>query len=229
MAMSLPAPRRVWFAGETKGDPLAAFPSLTRDGLPYNRWLTEQVLDPVLARWLVRTECGPGGATGIAEDVAWVSDRCRGAFRELLPAAVSAGDPALLAALGVTANLQRTGAVLGEFLFGGGRLAAGGTSRSPGVFRLSRLWCGLIEYTGDGPYFPARVHPPIHAGLLNVRRRDSRHLANALWCSLSAIASRCEEATFRLREAIHKSGLFEPGDLQHLRGPSVSLRTRGRK
>ena len=96
-------------------------------------------------------------------------------------------------------------------------------------FRLSRLWCGLIEYPEEAHYFSARIHAPVHAGRLNVRRRDSRHLANALWCSPAAIAARCEEAMLRLRDEIRASGLFEPGDLEHLRGPSVSLRSRERR
>jgi hypothetical protein len=216
------------FVAETRGNPLGSYPSLGRQNRPYNLWLTEELLNPLLARWRA-----PRGKTGlpcnVAEDVAGISEQCRRAFREVLPAAISAGDPALLAAMGVTANLQRTAAVLGEFIAAGGRLAPG-RARGPAItFRLSRFWCGLLDYSERAPYFTARVHAPIHASRLNNHRRDCRHLANALWCAPSAITARCEEATLRLREAIRRSGLFEPGDLQHLRGPSVSLRSRERR
>jgi len=217
------------FVAETRGNPLGAFPSLASQDLPYNLWLAEHLLDPLLARWGAPREEGDGPAPMVVDDFVWISQRCRGAFQEILPAAISAGDPALLAALGVTANLQRTAAVLGEFLAAGGRLAQGEAAGPAVTFRLSRFWCGLIEYGESTPYFPARVHPPVHASRLNVRRHDSRHLANALWCSPAAITARCEEASLRLREAIRRSGLFEPGDLEHLRGPSVSLRSRERR
>jgi hypothetical protein len=217
------------YVAESRGNPLGAFSALRREDRPYNLWLTEQLLDPLLARWRAPREEGAGGARAVASDFVWISEGCRRAFRDLLPAVISAGDPALLAVLGVTANLQRTAAVLGEFIARGGHLAPGPVPRSLVPFRLSRLWCGLIEYPERTPYFPARIHPPVHASRLNHRRRDSRHLANALWCSPPAITARCEEATLRLRDAIRHSGLFEPGDLQHLRGPSISLRSRERR
>ena len=214
---------------EARGDPLAAFPTLRRQGLPYNLWLTDHLLEPLLARWREPREADGGPAAAVAQEFAWVSRQCRQAFQELLPAAISAGDPALLAAVGVTANLQRTAAVLGEFLGAGGQLVPRAARKTQTPFRLSRLWCGLVEYPEHSPYFPGRVYPPIHAARLNQRRRDCRHLANALWCSPGTIAARCEEATLRLRDEIRRSGLFEPGDLEHLRGPSVSLRSRERR
>jgi hypothetical protein len=217
------------FVAESRGNPLGAFPALVLQGRPYNLWLTEAVLDPLLACWRAPRADEPDTGRRVSDDVAGISARCRRAFQEILPAAISAGDPALLAAFGVTANLQRTAAVMGEYLGAGGRLVPG-EAEGPGLtFRLSRLWCGLTEYAEGSPYFPARVQPPVHAGRLNIRRRDSRHLANALWCSPAAITARLEEATLRLRDAIQRSGLYEPGDLQHLRGPSVSLRSRERR
>jgi hypothetical protein len=217
------------FVAEARGNPLGAFPSLVVGGRPYNLWLTEALLEPLLARWRIPRAEATDLPRQLADEVGWIAERCRRAFQEILPAAISAGDPALLAALGVTANLQRTTAVIGEHLGAGGRLAPEGAEEPAVAFRLSRLWCGLTEYADGSPYFPARVHPPVHAGRLNIRRRDSRHLANALWCSPAAITTRLEEATLRLRDAIRRSGLYEPGDLQHLRGPSVSLRSRERK
>jgi hypothetical protein len=217
------------FFSEARGNPLGAFPALVREDRPYNLWLTEQLLEPLLQRWGGLRETEVAAPRAVAGDFTGVSERCRQAFHEIVPVAISAGDPALLAALGVTANFQRTAAVLGEFVAAGGSLATARPSGRAVRFRLSRFWCGLIEYPERGPYFPARVQPPIHASRLNNRRRDSRHLANALWCSSATIAARCEEATHRLRDAIRQSGLFEPGDLQHLRGPSVSLRSRERR
>jgi hypothetical protein len=217
------------FGPETRGNPLGAFPSLGRQGQPYNLWLTEQLLQPLLVRWGTTREEGGDRASAVTQDFAWISQHCRQAFQELLPAAISAGDPALLAAMGVTANLQRTAALLGEFITAGGRLVPREGRRPKLAFRLSRLWCGLVEYPERSPYFPGRVHAPIHAARLNHRRRDCRHLANALWCSPASITARCEEATLRLRDEIRRSGIFEPGDLEHLRGPSVSLRSRERR
>jgi hypothetical protein len=225
-----PSPVR-WagFVAETRGNPLGAYPGLGRPGRPYNLWLTEELLEPLLELWREPRGGGAGRAAAVAEDFAGLARRSRQAFQEVLPAAIRAGDPALLAALGVTANLERTAAVLGEFLAEGGRLGTGAPRGPAPSFRLSRLWCGLVEYPERTPYFPARIHAPVHASRLNQRRRDSRHLANALWCSPATIAARCDEATLRLRDAILRSGLFEPGDLRHLRGPSVSLRSRERR
>jgi hypothetical protein len=229
MPPATPAIAHAFFVPENRGDPLGAFPSLRCEGRPYNLWLTEALLERLLPRWVARQEDRDDLGRSVAEDVDAIGRRCRDRFHDLLPAAISAGDPALLAALGVTANLLRTAALLGEFLVGGGRLVTGEPAGPAATFKLSRYWCGLIEYGAASPYFPARVHPPVHAGRLNCRRRDSRHLSNTLWCSASAITHRCEEATVRLRDAIRRSGIFEPGDLEHLRGPSVSLRMRERK
>ena len=217
------------FVPETRGNPLGAYPSLSRQGRPYNLWLTEEVLNPPLTRWRAPREESASVARAVVDDFAGLCRRCRDAFQGILPAAISAGDPALLAAMGVTANLQRTAALLGEFVAAGGRLAPAEAEGPAITFHLSRFWCGLLEYSERAPYFPARVHLPIHASRLNQRRRDFRHLANALWWSPATITARCEEATLRLREAIQRSGLFEPGDLEHLRGPSVSLRSRSRR
>jgi hypothetical protein len=209
------------FVAENRGDPLAAFPSLARHGQPYNLWLTGEVLDPILASWLEWRDQA-GELTGaVAEDVSRGSHRARAAFREILPAAVAAGDPAILAAMGVTANLQRTLGVLGEHLLAGGRLMAIPPAGPGPVFRLSRLWCGLVEYPEKSPYFTARVRPPLHPGRLQPKRRDPRHLANALWCSLAAINERCDGTIAILREEIIRSGLYTPDDIRRLRAPGA--------
>jgi len=200
------------FAPEGRGDPLAAFPSLVKADQPYNLWLTAHVLEPVLTAWLAWEPGRTGSSGGIVPEVARSSQLARAAFKELLPAAVSAGDPALLAAMGVTANLQRTLGVLGEHLLAGGRLMAAPPAPPGPAFRLSRFWCGLAEYPEKAPYFAAPVRPPTPPGRLQPRRRDPRHLANALWCSLAAINQNCDEAIAVLREEIVRSGLYTPGD-----------------
>jgi hypothetical protein len=207
------------FTTEDRGDPLASFPSLLRDGQPYNLWLTQQVLEPILASWFLLEPRKPESAGAIADDFSLGSHRARAAFKEVLPAAVAAGDPAVLAAMGVTANLQRTLGILGEHLLGGGRLIARPPANPGPIFRLSRWWCGLVEYPEKSPYFTARVRPPLHPGRLQPRRRDPRHLANALWCSLAAINERCDETIAVLREEIIRSGLYTPSEIKRLRGP----------
>jgi hypothetical protein len=212
---------RVQFVAESRGDPLGSFPGLCLAGRPYNLWLTEQVLDPVLGRWSVVRHAEGGAASSLAHDVEWASGRCRLAFQEILPSAANLGDPAILAAMSVTANLQRTLGLLGEFILDG---AVPGFGRADGpapCFRLSRLWCGLIEYPENLPYFPGRVRPPVHAARLHPQRRDPRHLANALWCSIGEINARCDEALVDLRRKILQSGLFAPEDLRHLHADSV--------
>ena len=204
------------FAPESRGDPLAAFPALVRDGRPYNLWLTEQLLEPVLDRWSAPGDEKSDPASRVRSDFAWASGGARGAFRELVPVAVAVGDPAVLAGMSVTANLQRTLAVLGEFLLEGGRLLPATATPARPPFRLSRLWCGLIDYPERSPYFPARVRAPTHPSRLQLGRRDPRHLANALWCSLDAINDRCDEAIAALRKEILSNGLYTPDDLRHL-------------
>jgi hypothetical protein len=214
------------FSPENRGDPLAAFPALVKAGHPYNLWLTAHVLEPVLAGWLAGEPGRTDWGAGIAPAVARGSERARAAFQELLPAAVSAGDPAVLAAMGVTANLQRTLGILGEHLLGGGRLMTAAPAPPGPAFRLSRLWCGLAEYPEKSPYFSTPVRAPLPPGRLQPRRRDPRHLANALWCSLAAINENCDEAIAVLREEIVRSGLYTPADIKQLHARAQPARRR---
>jgi hypothetical protein len=209
------------FAPESRGDPLAAFPTLARDGRPYNLWLTERWLEPVLARWSAPREAGGNPAALVRSDFAWASGGVRGAFRELVPMAAAVGEPAILAGMSVTANLQRTLAILGEHLLRGGRLLPAPSPAAGPPFRLSRLWCGLTEYPERSPYFPARVRAPLHPSRLRLGRRDPRHLANAFWCSLDAINNRCDEAIAALRKEILRHGLYTPAAA----GPAPVRRT----
>jgi hypothetical protein len=201
---------------ETKGDPLGPFPSLVIEGRAYNLWLTERVLDFVLARWSGPARGDPGPAAAVAEDIEWGCGRGRRAFQEILPAAAGLGDPAILVAMGVTANLQRTLALLAEMIL---------DDRLPPCplppLRLSRLLCGLVDYPARSPYFPARMHPPVHAASLRSRRADLRYLGNALWCSEREINRCCDEALAVLGREIRLNGEFTPGDLRHLHALSA--------
>ncbi len=215
---------RIAFVPECRGDPLGAFPLLTKEQRPYNLWLTELILEPVLGRWLAEPASGP---VPVAADVDRACDRARRAFREILPTAIGLGDTALLAAMGVTANLERTLALIGELLVDGVGTDASGAAGSGPPFRLSRLWCGLTAYPPGTAYFSGRIHPPAHSSRLDPRRRDPGHLAHALWCPAATIGARCDEAIAVLREGIRRSGLFTPGALRHLRGHSIPARSRG--
>jgi hypothetical protein len=203
---------RAKFAAETRGDPLGAFPSLTIGGRPYNLWLSEQVLVPVLNRWSGLSATGRALAAALADDVEWAGGRCRLAFQSILPPAAVSGHPALLAAMGVTANLQRSLALLGEFALDGAVPPAWGKRD----LRLSRLWCGLTRYPERTPYFPGPIRAPLHPARLNPQRRDPRHLANALGCPLTLVQARCEEAIAVLRHEIRQGGLFTPDDFRRL-------------
>jgi len=189
---------RVSFVGESRGNPLRSYPSLTIGTHPYNLWLAERVLDPVLEHWRREFADQAALASAVANDLEWSSRQSRTAFQEVLPRAVRLGDPAILAAMGVTANLQRTLALLAEIVLGNRRFA----SLFGGAFRLSRFMCGLIDYPEDIPYFPGQIHAPAHADRLPPRRRDPRHLGNALWCSVGEINRRCDDALSLLRDEI---------------------------
>jgi hypothetical protein len=217
---------RIRFAPETRGDPLGSFPTLCLGGRPYNLWLTEQVLDPILSRWSLENLPEGCPASALADDIEWASGRCRLAFQEILLPAADLGDPAILAAMSVTANLQRTLGLLGEYILDGalpGSVEEAGEERS---INLSRLWCGITEYPENLPYFPGRVRPPVHPARLHPKRRDPRHLANALWCSIGDINASCDEALAVLKAKILKSGLIGPEDLRHLHGDSIPSRTK---
>ena len=194
-----PAPiARPCFVPESRGNPLGCFPSLSLGACPYNLWLADRVLDPVLERWARPFPNEADAAAMVAEDIERASGLSRSAFREVLPAATRLGDPAVLAVLAVTANLQRTLALVAELRLGReGSLAAGSA-------RLSRFLCGLVEYPENSPYFPGPLHPPAHADRLPPRRRDPRHLGNVLWCSVREINRRCDQALALLRDEVRR-------------------------
>ena len=212
-------PRCCVFGPERRGDPLGAYPSLQREGLPFNRWLTGHILDPVLERWSRPARDGRPQLEAVLNDVDWASGRVRLAFQENLAAATRLGEPAILAAMSVSANLQRTLALLGEFMLDDA------PPPGPPIFRLSRLWCGLVDYPKESDYFIARVRRPVPPSKLRAHRRDNGHLRNAFWCSSREIEARCAESIGVLREEIRRTGLFTPDDLRHLHSPSIPGRS----
>lgn len=195
------ATARAIFVPERRGDPLGAYPSLQVEGQPLNLWLTDRVLKPVLSRWSLGCDRRSGAAT-VRFDIEWGAGQVGDVFRASLPAASAIGEQAVLASLGVSANAVRTLAVCGEFML------AERPPRSVPLFRLSRRWCGLVEYSACTPYFPARIEAPGHAGRLRADQRDLRHLRNALWCSTAAINERCAEALEILRGEIRRAGVL---------------------
>lgn len=208
------------FAAEKLSDPLAPFASLCLEGLAYNRVLTDAVLVPLVAA--LSEESLPGGA---AAAFARASGEARRLFEQLLPAAAVAGDDAVLVAFGVTANLQRTAAILAE------HRAAGGSLRpaAPGEraqFPLSRRWCGLCDYAANAPYFLSRPETPSQGRPYSPRRRDARQLADAFWCSTLAVRARCDEAIAVLGRDIRAGGLFDPDDVRRLMSHVVPARGR---
>jgi hypothetical protein len=190
---------------------LGAFPSLLLGGRAYNRWLTEEILDTVLRRWSGGPADGAEAGTGVDADVEWACGRGRLAFHEILPAAAALGDPAVLVTMGVTANLQRSLALLGELILDE---TPPGRVRPP--LRFSRCLCGLADYPEGSPYFAGRIRPPVHAARLRAGRPDPRYLGNALWCSEREINRCCEEALDALGRQIRSDGCFTPDDLRHL-------------
>jgi len=198
----------VHFAAEKRGNPLEEFPSLRRGGRPFNLWLAEELLEPGLERWSGRTWSRFELGATVAADVEEATERSLAAFRSLANTLAAPSDQALLAAAGVTANLQRTFALLGEFMLGDG----------PGLgaeFSLSRLWCGFIDYADNTGFFSMDVAPTTDPG----------YLRNALRCSTREIEPRCADGLQRLREHIRLAGQFGPQDLRHLLSASIAPRS----
>lgn len=210
---------------ESRGNPLGSYPDLVLATMPYNLWLTSQVLEPVLVRWTKLASDSVERAAGIAHDFEWASGRARLAFQEVLPAASVAGDPAVLATMGVTANLQRTLAILAEFILEPTAVGAS-NAKEPQPYGLSRYWCGLIDYPKAAPYFAAPFRAPKHASRIHPTRRDPQHLTNAFWCSVADVDRACENGLTQLRDAIKRDGIINAGDLRHLHAHATPLRAR---
>ncbi len=207
------------FVAETRGDPLGAYPALVLADIAYNRWLTENVLEPMLKRWMREAVSPAEFSVSVLHDFEWASGRARLAFQDVAPTAATLGDQAVLAAMGITANLQRTLGILGRFVLGG--VASG---RKGSVFKLSRCWCGLIEYWPNAPYFVGTVRPPNHAARLHPQRRDPLHLTSAFWCGLGDVQRACDDGITRLRDAIRRDGVVTSDDLEHLHAHALPRR-----
>jgi hypothetical protein len=202
----LPFPHGIRIAGrpvcvcEKRGDPLAAFPSLALDGRAYNRWLAAEILDGALLRW-----SGEGAAGDAAAEAGAGCGRARLAFQEILPAAIALGDPAVLAAMGVTANLQRTLAFVAGLL---SRPATGRAALIP--IRISRVLCGLADHPAGSPRLPARAAPPAHADRRRPGEPDPRLVRCALGCPEGDIERCCEEALCELGRRVRSDDDLRP-------------------
>lgn len=217
--------RQVSFVEESRGNPLGSYPELVIATMPYNLWLTSQVLEPVLVRWTNPAPEHGERTVGIAHDVEWASGRARLAFQEILPTASVAGDPAVLATMGVTANLQRTLAILAGFLLEPPAVDDA-SLKELRPYSLSRYWCGLIDYPKEALYFAATFRAPKHASRIHPTRRDPQHLTNAFWCSVADVDRECENGLTQLRDAIKRDGIINAGDMRHLHAHATPLRAR---
>jgi hypothetical protein len=201
---SPPACVCVYFLRSDAEDPLARFPALRTGDRPYNRWLTERILERAIEDWGRR---GPTSGQ-IPGKFDAGCELALGAFAEVLPAAIGAGDSAVLAALAVTANLVRTLLFLGEALAEGD---PGAAIPRP----LSRVWCGLAPDAepADRPAGGASV---LDAGPARPDRRGLRELASALAISPAAVERSFAEAIGTLRGEIGSGGHFTAGDFREL-------------
>ena len=206
----------VSFVEDPRGDPLRAYPSVTMGGRPFQLWLTENVLIPVLSRWAALGPNEPALAARLLHDFEWASSLVWESFEEIEVEAASLGEPAVLAATGVAANLQRTLAILAEFILHRDPRIRWRTRDLKPVFKMSRSWCGLIEYPKGSRYFSQAIHPPAHSARMAPLRRDLRHVANALWCSFSDIERECEYSLALLKDALQGDPNLRAEDIRHL-------------
>lgn len=205
------------FVPEARGNPLEAFSSLNVSGRPFNVWLTAEFLEPQLEHWSTQKRGRSELADAIAADVEDATRRALMAFHEITNSTSTLSDQELLAATAVTANLQRTVALLGEFMLGD-------TIEGRTVFSLSRLWCGLIDYPRNTGYFSMGPDETTSSHALRADRRDYSHLRNALWCSIQEIEQRCADGLKVFGEHVRRTGLFRPEDLRHLLSSSIPPR-----
>jgi len=209
---SPPAGVCVYFLRRDAEDPLARFPALRTGDRPYNRWLTERILERAIEDW------GRRGADAgqIAAQFDAACELALGAFAAVLPAATAAGDAAVLAALAVTANLLRTLLVLGE--------AVAGDDSGAAIPRpLSRVWCGLAP-DAEPAGRPSGGTGVLDAGSARPDRRGLRELAAALASSPASIERSFAEAIATLRGEIRPGGHFTAGDFRQLQ---TAARQRG--
>lgn len=139
--------------------------------------LDAEILAPFLARWAR----APGDRRSeVQASVDEAMERCANAFRACAPERAKNEERAVMAALAVTANLQRTLLYLGEALVQAKRRSAG-----RGTVVLNRQWCGLVP----------RPNRSAGSGIASFRP-----LARALACSPGEIDARCKDALSALRK-----------------------------
>ncbi|MGD1030999.1 MAG: hypothetical protein ABSA05_07645 [Opitutaceae bacterium] len=205
------------FAPETRGNPLEAFSSLCIRGRPFNLWLTAEFLEPQLERWSVGKRSRSELSESVAADVEEATKGTCMAFHEIANSVPAPNDQGLLAATGVAANLQRTLALIGEFMLGD-------PIEAESMFSLSRYWCGLVDYSRCQGYFSMCVEEATAPGPLRADRRDYGHIRNALRCSIREIEPRCADGLRVLGDHVRRSGLFQCEDLRHLLSSSIPRR-----
>ncbi|MGH7995035.1 MAG: hypothetical protein ACREFX_01640 [Opitutaceae bacterium] len=187
------------FGTEERADPCGPFPELTWRGRPYNLALTDAVLIPFLGE---RERAGSGGREALGRAAGAALELSTEAFRAVLPQAAHRGDEAVLAALTVTANLQRTV----ERLVRDPRAGA----------VLSRAWCGFPPEAVRRRPKSGRSKPEAGPAV-----PDLRPLARALRCSYADIREQSDQALAALRQEIQGGVLFAPEDL-----PAPAMRRR---
>lgn len=160
------------------------------DGQPFPAALTERILVPFLAQW-ARQPGDRRAALQPSVDAAMAA--CLRAFQACAPQRAREEERAILAALAVTANLQRTLLVVAEALARTKRKRA----RRPTVV-LSREWCGLLPRRDNSP-------PGSQAAI--------RPLARALAATPREIEQRCAAALTALRADIAAGRWMGPDDL----------------
>ena len=158
-------------------EPFNDLSQLHWNGRPLVTGLNAEILDPFLARWGRQPGDRRDGIRGAVDEA---MQRCTGAFKACAPERTKPDERALMAALAVTANLQRTLTYLGEVL---GQPKRRGERR--GTVILCRQWCGLVPkakrsaVAGTGSFRP---------------------LVKALGCSPGEIDARCRDALSALRK-----------------------------
>jgi hypothetical protein len=186
-------------------------------GRPFNLLLTEEILEPVLKGWGGRRRAGPEISAAVADEIDDAMGRACLAFREVASLSPAPTDQALLAATAVAANLQRTLALLGEFMLGD-------PPENRCEFALSRFWCGLVDYPEGTAYFTMDIEAPAAPESLRPNRRDYGHLRNALRCPVREIEPRCADGLRAFGEQLRRTGSFGPEDLRHLLSASIPWR-----
>ena len=150
--------------------------ALRWDGQPFPAALTDRILAPFLAQWARQ----PGDRRAdLQASVDAAMAACLRAFQACAPQRAHEEERAILAALAVTANLQRTLLVLAEALARSKRNRA-----RRATLVLSREWCGLL------PRRPKSA-PGSEAAF--------RPLARALAATPREIEQRCAAALAALR------------------------------